>query len=120
MNPQAYDSTSLLEMQPQMTSYADTPCTLSSHDLGRIDKLPSQVSLALPFLHTKEEMEAHRLLNKYYRNSCDEGYEKEDARTFNHGTHLSKFYLKDALLILCDLCTSLCPIISLGVLLPVP
>ena len=86
MNPEAYDSVSLLEMQPHMTSYTDRPCTLSSLDLGRIDKLPSQVSLALPFLHTKEELEAHRLLNKYYRDTCDENYEKEDAHTFYPGT----------------------------------
>lgn len=51
---------------------------LSRGDLDRILRLPEKVSLALPFLHTKAEIEAHRLINRFYRDRTEEFFERLD------------------------------------------
>lgn len=51
---------------------------LTVADLERIDKLPPLISIALPFLLTSQEIEAHRLLNKYKRDLDDEVFLKKD------------------------------------------
>jgi hypothetical protein len=51
---------------------------LSKSDLLRIMKLPEKVSLALPFLHTATEVNAHLLINKFYRDMDPEFFVRQD------------------------------------------
>jgi hypothetical protein len=66
MNPEAYLHVSMVEAE-QMRFDEDYNCELSKADVERIYKLPENVNLALPFIHTFEELEAHRLINLYER-----------------------------------------------------
>ena len=61
-----------MQFDPHYTS------DLSKSDAERIMRLPEKVSLALPFLHTQAEVEAHRLVNKFYRNKDTFYFERED------------------------------------------
>jgi hypothetical protein len=59
MNPDVYANISLIEAE-QMSVDEDYQCELSQYDLERINNLPTSISLALPFLKSGSEMEAHR------------------------------------------------------------
>ena len=49
----------------------DYHTNLNADDLRRINMLPPYISMALPFLHNRVEVEAHRLLNKYTRGTLE-------------------------------------------------
>ena len=51
---------------------------MSKPDLERITKLPEQITLAMPFLHTLYEVEAHRILNKFLKNIDDDFFRERD------------------------------------------
>eukprot|EP00981_Chlorochromonas_danica_P003055 scaffold607_cov160-Ochromonas_danica.AAC.28 len=72
LHPEEYIHLSAVEIE-QMQFDSDYHCTLGKSDIERILKLPEAVNLALPFLHTPEEINAHRLLNKFLRN-MDEAF----------------------------------------------
>lgn len=72
LHPEEYIHLSTVEIE-QMQFDSDYHCTLGKSDIERILKLPEAINLALPFLHTPEEINAHRLLNKFLRN-MDEAF----------------------------------------------
>ena len=80
----------LVEVE-QMQFDEDYQTDLSLEDIQRIDKLPPMISTAMPFLHSRQEVECHRLLNKYYRSLDDDHYRDLDARspTLNIGQILT-------------------------------
>ena len=80
MNPWCYSTLTeddLAVMEVDVDYHSD----LTLADLQRIDRLPVLISLALPFLHSKKEVEAHRLLNKYKRGLDDDTLREKDQRT---------------------------------------
>jgi len=77
MNPEAYLHVSMVEAE-QMRFDEDYQCELLKSDLDRINNLPEQINLAMPFLHTPKEVEAHRLLNFYWRNKDDAFFRNKD------------------------------------------
>ncbi len=77
MNPEAYLHVSMVEAE-QMRFDEDYQCELMKSDLDRIFKLPEQINLAMPFLHTLKEVEAHRLLNLYWRSKDDAYFRNKD------------------------------------------
>ena len=85
LDPEAYTSLSLLELK-QMQFDEDYQCEYTKYDLNRIDKLPPQISLALPFLQTKEEVEVHRIMNKYRRDLDESDFKKIDLNPTHTGT----------------------------------
>jgi hypothetical protein len=77
LNPNDYLHLSPMEAE-QMQFDDDYQCALSKPDLDRIFKLPEQINLALPFLLTAEEINAHRLMNKFYRNKDELYFKNKD------------------------------------------
>jgi len=77
MNPEAYLHVSMVEAE-QMRFDEDYQCELLKSDLDRINNLPEQINLAMPFLHTPKEVEAHRLLNFYWRAKDDSFFRQKD------------------------------------------
>ncbi|RYH22833.1 hypothetical protein EON65_18680 [archaeon] len=77
LNPEQYIHLSNIEIE-QMQFDMDYHSTLAKSDIERLLKLPEQVNLALPFLHTPEEINAHRLLNKFMRNFDDSYFRNSD------------------------------------------
>lgn len=59
LNPHAYPASDQLDFDP------DYQTIFSVQDLERITSLPEHINLALPFLNSSEEIEVHRLFNKY-------------------------------------------------------
>jgi len=80
MHPELFENVPLMEAE-QMRFDEDYQTDLSAEDLARIDNLPHNVALALPYLPTRVEVEAHRLLNKYTRGLDDDTFRDADART---------------------------------------
>jgi hypothetical protein len=77
MNPEAYLHLSVTEAE-QMQFDEDYHCSLSKTDLERIVKLPDQINLALPFLHTAAEVNAHRLVNTFLRDKNEAYFQNRD------------------------------------------
>lgn len=77
MHPEAYMHISIVEAE-QMQFDEDYQCGLSKSDLEKIVKLPEQISLALPFLHTIQEVNAHRLLNTFLRGKNENYFKNRD------------------------------------------
>ena len=77
LNPEAYLHVSMVEAE-QMRFDEDYQCELSKADIQRIQSLPQKINLALPFLHTHEEIEAHRLLNSFVRDYDDKYFKTMD------------------------------------------
>ena len=77
MNPEAYLHVSMVEAE-QMRFDEDYQCEMTKADLDRINGLPEQIQLAMPFLHTVLEVEAHRLLNFFWREKDDAFFIKKD------------------------------------------
>ena len=84
LDPQAYNKISYLELE-QIQADENYHFDFSLEVIERIDKLPSLISLALPFLRTLDEVEIHRLLNKYNRGLHDSFYRRRDSETTNLG-----------------------------------
>jgi hypothetical protein len=82
MNPDQYLHLSPIEAE-QMSFDDDYQCHLSKTDLERIMKLPEAVNLALPFLHTIEEVNAHRLINMFYRQRDDNHFRNMDFACYD-------------------------------------
>lgn len=82
--PEEYIHLSSVEAE-QMQFDADYQSTLSKSDIERILKLPEAVNLALPFLHTAEEVNAHRILNKFIRNLDDNHFSNRDFLSGSSG-----------------------------------
>ena len=80
LNPEAYSHLSLSEIE-QMRLDKDYHTDLSLTDLERIMKLPALITLALPFLFSKDEVEAHRLINKYWRSQDEAYFSEKDAKS---------------------------------------
>lgn len=95
MNPDQYLHLSTIEAE-QMAFDEDYQCHLSRPDLERIMKLPEAINLALPFLHTAEEINAHRLVNMFYRQRDDTYFQHLDFLTYDrfamvsHGTDVDE------------------------------
>lgn len=77
MNPELYQHLTDIDRE-QMRFDKNYHSELSKSDLERILKLPSQISLVLPFLHSFEEIEAHRILNFFYRQLTDKVFQEKD------------------------------------------
>lgn len=79
LNPEKYLHLSITEAE-EMQYDQDYQCELTKPDLERIQKLPVQINLAMPFLHTETEIRTHRLFNLYYRDVCidDDYFRKKD------------------------------------------
>eukprot|EP01040_Poterioochromonas_malhamensis_P013046 gene13046-14311_t len=77
LNPQEYLHLTSVEAE-QMAFDEDYQCHLSKSDLQRILALPEAINLALPFLHTSEEINAHRILTKYYKLKDEAHYRQLD------------------------------------------
>ena len=75
--PDAYFHLTIAEAE-QMQFDSDYSCPLSKPDIERIMKLPEQVNLALPFLSTDDEINVHKLVNKYYRGIDDNTLREKD------------------------------------------
>ena len=84
LDPQAYTKISFLELE-QIQVDENYHFDFSLEVIERIDKLPPLISLALPFLRTLDEVEIHRLLNKYKRGLSDSFYQDRDSETSNLG-----------------------------------
>jgi hypothetical protein len=56
----------------------DYHCLLSKSDLERIRKLPENITLALPFLHTQDEVEVHKIMNWFFRSLDEKYFRKRD------------------------------------------
>ena len=80
LNPEAYSHLTLSEIE-QMRLDKDYHTDLSLTDMERIMKLPALITLALPFLFSQEEVEAHRLINKYWRSQDDTYFSEKDAKS---------------------------------------
>lgn len=80
MHPQCYSHLTPIEVHMMMVD-KDYHSDLTNTDLKRIQGLPSAISLALPFLHSLLEVEAHRLLNKFLRSLGDEELKTMDYET---------------------------------------
>jgi hypothetical protein len=81
MNPQEYSHLSVAEIE-EMHFDPDYNCELTKSDLETIAKLPDQINLALPFLHTSDEIEAHRIINIF-------------CKDLNESVFVEKDYLSD-------------------------
>eukprot|EP01041_Mallomonas_annulata_P002218 gene2218-4307_t len=79
-NPDLYTHLTSSQME-EMHFDVNYHCNLSNADIQRIEQLPEQVALALPFLYTKEEIDIHRLINKFLRYKDDEYFRKKDAKS---------------------------------------
>jgi hypothetical protein len=79
--PHFYEHLSSTEIE-EMHYDVNYQCTLSLPDLERIEKLPDQVALALPFLYTSEEIQIHRLMNKYLRGKDDDYFRNRDRNNY--------------------------------------
>lgn len=77
LHPEAYLHITIVEAE-QMQFDEDYQCELSKSDLERIIKLPDQVSLALPFLHTQTEIAAHRLLTTFLKGKDEQYFKDKD------------------------------------------
>ena len=66
VHQEAYLHVSMVEAE-QMRFDEDYNCELTKQDIDRIHQLPEQINLAMPFIHTFEELEAHRLINLFER-----------------------------------------------------
>lgn len=52
--------------------------TLDREEVQRILKLPSEIQLALPFLHNPDQLYAHKILNHYSKEKGEEHYKQKD------------------------------------------
>lgn len=86
--PEAYSHISLLEAE-QMKMDEDYQCSLTKNDLHRILNLPKVINLALPFLLSEEEIQAHYLLNKYIRGKDESFYKYKDRYSLSNSTSKS-------------------------------
>ena len=77
LNPSEYESLTTTELE-EMKFDPDYQIDLDVPDLERIMKLPEQIALALPFLATVDEVDAHRLINMFYRGKGDFFYKRAD------------------------------------------
>ena len=80
VNPEAFYHLSSNEID-QMRFDKDYHTDLSRSDIERIFRLPMLVSLAMPFLFTAAEVEAHRLFNKYWRDQDEDFFIRKDAKS---------------------------------------
>jgi multidrug efflux pump subunit AcrA (membrane-fusion protein) len=77
MNPELYQHLTDIDRE-QMRFDKNYHTELSKADLDRIMKLPTQISLVLPFLHSQEEIDAHRILNYFHRQLTDKIFQEKD------------------------------------------
>ena len=77
LNPGCYEHVTIVEAE-QMQFDEDYQWELSAETIERIDKLSPYVNLALPFLRTGKELEAHMILNMFKRNVGDDVLEERD------------------------------------------
>jgi hypothetical protein len=77
LNPEAYTNVSIVEAE-QMRFDDDYQCELSAEKLLSIQSLPWQPSLALPFLRSEAEIEAHRVMNYFLRGKSDHSMDESD------------------------------------------
>lgn len=84
LRPDSYGDISTKEVEEMQFDPLYTS-ELSKSDAERILRLPEKVSLALPFLHTNAEVNAHRLINKFYRGKDTSYFEREDY--FSEGNY---------------------------------
>ena len=84
LHPEEYLNVNITEAE-EMKFDPDYQCDLKKSDLERIEKLPELIALAMPFLHTKTEVSAHRLINMYYRDQGDEFFSGKDFLSYGHG-----------------------------------
>lgn len=77
LRPEAYGDISTKEAEEMQYDPLYTS-DLSKSDAERVLRLPEKASLALPFLHTQAEIEAHRLMNRFYRGRDTYSFERED------------------------------------------
>lgn len=77
LNPNEYNHLTTTELE-EMKFDPDYQVDLEITDLERILKLPEQIALALPFLSTLDEVDAHRLMNMFYRGKGDSFYKRAD------------------------------------------
>ena len=80
VNPEAFYHLSPDEIE-QMRFDKDYHTDLSRSDIERIFRLPALISLAMPFLFTAAEVEAHRLFNKYWRDQEEDYFIRKDAKS---------------------------------------
>jgi hypothetical protein len=66
MNPGVYSNISIVEAE-QMQFDEDYQCELTKDHLIRIERLPPEICLALPFLTNPYEINVHRLINLFKR-----------------------------------------------------
>ena len=79
-NPHLYEHMSATEAE-EMQFDPLYQCELTKSDLDRIERLPEQVSLALPFLYTMKEIEVHKLINKYRKGMDEEFFRRKDLES---------------------------------------
>lgn len=77
MNPGSYEHVTIVEAE-QMQFDEDYQWELTAEGIERIDKLSPYVNLALPFLRSGKELEAHMILNMFKRNIGDDVLEERD------------------------------------------
>lgn len=80
LNPHAYQHLKMRDIEEMRVDPAYS-WNLKKIDLERIYKLPDQVGLALPFLYTREEVCAHRLINAFIRGIDDEYFRARDRES---------------------------------------
>jgi hypothetical protein len=78
MHPSCYSHLTPIEVHMMMID-KDYHSDLTASDLKRIESLPPAISLALPFLHSLLEVEAHRLLNIFLRSLVD-----DESKLYTH------------------------------------
>lgn len=70
LHPDAYKHVSIVEAE-QMQFDDDYQCELTAENIRRIANMSPEVSLALPFLRSKVELNCHRLINIFHRDITD-------------------------------------------------
>lgn len=75
--PDEYSSLSATQLE-EMKFDPSYQCLLEQPALERIKKLPGKLALAMPFLSTQDEINAHRLINKFYREKGEDYFKKAD------------------------------------------
>ena len=75
--PDVYSHLSATQLE-EMKFDPSYQCLLEKPALQRIKKLPGQLNLAMPFLSTIDEIEAHRLINFFYHEKGEDYFKKAD------------------------------------------
>ena len=77
VNPGLYTHVTELEAE-EMKFDEEYEITLDREEVQRILKLPSEIQLALPFLHNPDQLYAHKILNHYSKERGEEHYKNRD------------------------------------------